>query len=109
MGLVCAEADEIDPDRDLEAVADLAACWYHRPAGWCLNHLREWHERGVIAHLGVRESGKFTSACRLPNVLRKSTAALFYLYAPDESFLVPLLVKAVDRCIAFGASNLIAD
>ncbi len=105
-----AEAEEIDPGNDLDEIAKIAACWYKRPAEWCLNQLRQWHEWGVITHLGVREAGKFIAACMAaPNVLRPSTAALYYIYTPDKHWLEPMLARAVDKCIEFGENNLIAD
>jgi hypothetical protein len=73
-----AEAVEIDPGNDLDEIAKIAACWYKRPAEWCLNMLRQWHTWGVITHLGVREAEKFIAACMAaPNVLRPSTASLY--------------------------------
>jgi hypothetical protein len=104
------DAMEIDPETDLTACAEIATHWYNRPADWCLNLLREWHEFGIITHLGVRSSGKIIAACMAaPNVIRPSTAALYYVYSPDAGSLKSMLVKAVNRCIDCGVRNLIAD
>ncbi len=104
------EVEEVDPEVDLEEISKIAANWYKRPAEWCLNMLRQWHEWGVITHLGIREAGKYIAACMAaPNVLRPSTAANYYIYTPDEVCLRPLLSKVIDRCINYGACNLIAD
>ncbi len=106
-----AAAEEIDPEVDLWEFANLAARWYKRPAEWCRNHLREWHQYGVIAHLGMRSAGKWVAGCLVaPNVLRPSTAANYYIYTPDEACLEPLLAMAVNQCIDHGTTqNLIAD
>lgn len=103
-------AVEIDPGRDLEECARIAARWYNRPAEWCLSLLREWHEWGVITHSAVRESGRIVAACMAaPNVLRPSTAAIYYIYTPDEPRLEPLLARVVSRCVDQGVHNVIAD
>ena len=44
-----------------------------------------------------------------PNTVRPSTAANYYIYAPDKESLIPLLAKVVEKCIVFGTHNLIAD
>lgn len=106
----CDSAEEIDPETDLTACAEIATHWYKRPADWCLNLLREWHEFGIIAHLGVRSSQKIIAACMAaPNVLRPSTAAIYYVYSPDGDSLKSMLVKAVNKCVDHGTHDLIAD
>jgi len=103
-------AEEIDPADDLDDCANFAAIWYKRPVDWCRNRLQEWHERGVIAHLGVRTSGKLMAACLVaPNDLQPSIAADYYIYTPDEHRLKTLLASAVAKCIDRGVHNLIAD
>ena len=87
-------AEEMDPDVDLEEYAKIATHWYKRPPEWCFNLLREWHDGGIITHLGVRAQGNLIAACMAaPNVIRPSTAAIYYIYAPDEHSLKPMLVK----------------
>lgn len=101
---------EIDPKKDLDECANLASRWYKRPSDWCHSLLTEWHEEGVICHLGVRKDGKLIAACMAaPNDVRPSTAAIFYIYSPDEDSLKPMLAKAVNKCVDFGVNNLIAD
>lgn len=103
-------AGEIDPAADLEECARIASRWYHRPAEECLSLLREWHARGVITHSAVRDAGRIVAACMAaPNVLRPSTAAIYYIYTPDESSLRPLLARVVARCLEHGVQNVIAD
>ncbi len=103
-------AEEVDPEKDLAECAELAAKWYKRSPAWCLSHLQEWHEAGLIAHLSVRENGRMIAAClAAPNDVRPSTAALFYIYAPDANSLRPMLAKAVNKCVDVGVHNLIAD
>ncbi len=106
-----AVAEEIDPEVDLFECAKIAVHWYQRPAEWCLTRLQEWHQYGVIAHLGMREAGKWVASCLVaPNVLRPSTAANYYLYTPNEKYLEPLLATAVNKCVDHGTTyNLIAD
>jgi len=41
--------------------------------------------------------------------VRPSTAAIFYIFAPYEDSLKPLLVKVVDKCVDSGVQNVIAD
>lgn len=103
-------AQEIDPAKDLNECADIASRWYKRPPEWCHSLLTEWHEEGVITHLGVRKDGKLIAACMAaPNDLRTSTAAIYYIYSPDEDSLIPMLTKAVNKCVDFGVHNVIAD
>jgi hypothetical protein len=105
-----APVQEIDPERDLDECAGLASKWYSRPPEWCRAHLAEWHAEGLITHLGVRRDGKLIAACMAaPNDVRPSTAALYYIYSPDENSLKPMLVQAVNRCVDYGVNNLIAD
>jgi len=104
------EVEEIDPERDLEACSRLASHWYRRPPEWCHTLLTEWHAHGIITHLGLREKGELIASCMAaPNTVRASTAAIYYIYSPDEHNLKPLLSKVVEKCIAFGTHNLIAD
>jgi hypothetical protein len=103
-------AEEIDPEVDLDECARIAAHWYNRPLGWCRTRLQEWHQMGIIAHLGVRERGSLIAGClAAPNVLRPSTAALYYIYTPDAYSLKPMLAKAVNKCVDYGTHNIIAD
>jgi hypothetical protein len=101
---------EIDPEKDLDDCAEIATKWYKRPSGWCRSLLAEWHEAGVITHVGVRENGKLIAACiAAPNDVRPSTAAIFYIYSTDEHSLKPMLAKVVNKCISYGVDNIIAD
>ena len=103
-------AEEIDPEKDLDACAEIASHWYQRPPEWCRSLLAEWHDEGYIAHVCVRDAGEIIAAClAAPNTVRPSTAANYYIYAPDEGSLTPMLAKVVDKCIAYGTRNLIAD
>jgi hypothetical protein len=103
-------AQEIDPQNDLEECAANASKWYKRPPDWCHSILREWHEEGVITHVGVRKDGELIAACMAaPNDVRPSTAAIFYIYSPDEDNLKPMLTKVVNKCVDHGMNNLIAD
>ena len=103
-------AEEVDLGVDLDACAAIASLWYKRPAEWCVGRIRELYATGIIAHLGVRESGKLVAAClAAPNVLRPSTAAIHYIYAPDERSLLPMLAVAVNKCVEGGTHDLIAD
>jgi hypothetical protein len=105
-----AAADEIELEEDLSELAALAARWYGRSPDWSRAHLREWHRARIIAHLCVRERGKPIAACLVaPNDVRPSTAALFYVQAPDEDALKPMLARAVEACIEHRAQDLIAD
>jgi hypothetical protein len=101
---------EVDPDTDLDECAQIAARWYGCPPEWCRSLLTEWHEVGLITHLGVREEGKLVAACMAaPNTVRPSTAAIYYIYLPDERSLRPLLARVVDKCIDRGIQDVIAD
>ena len=103
-------AGEIDPGKDLEECARIAALWYKRSPEWCLSRLQEWHAAGVITHLGLRSQGRLVAAClTAPNNVRPSTAANYYIYTPDEHSLKPILAKVVSNCIDFGTHNVIAD
>jgi hypothetical protein len=103
-------AGEVDPEEDLDECAGIAARWYKRPPEWCRSLLVEWHEAGIITHLGVREDGKLIAACMAaPNTVRSSTAAIYYIYAPDEYSLKPMLAGVVNKCIEHGVHNVIAD
>lgn len=102
--------EEVDPQTDLEEYARIAARWYRRPPEWCRSLLAEWHEAGLIAHLGLREDGKLVAACMAAaNPVRPSTAAIYYIYTPDERSLRPMLARVVDKCIDRGIHNVIAD
>ena len=64
----------------------------------------------LITHLGVREDGKLLAVCMAaPNNVRPSTAAIYYIYTPDEHSLRPMLVRVVDKCIDHAIHNVIAD
>jgi hypothetical protein len=106
----CESVEEMDPEKDMEACANLAALWYGRPADWCRALLAEWHAAGIITHLGVREEGRLVAACMAaPNEVRPTTAAIYYIYTPDVGSLKALLVKVVNKCVDFGVDNVIAD
>lgn len=103
-------AEEVDPEEDLEECAQIAARWYRRPPEWCRSLLAEWHEAGLITHLGVREDGRLVAACMAaPNTVRPSTAAIYYIYTRDEHSLRPMLMGVVNNCVANGIHNVIAD
>ena len=103
-------AEEIDPARDLGECAQIATRWYRRPSEWCLAHLGEWHKAGIITHLAVREQGRIVAACMAAaNDVRPSTAAIYYIYTPDERCLKPMLAKVIARCVDSGMRNVIAD
>ena len=103
-------AEEVDLEKDLDECAEIAAKWYKRPPEWCRSLLEEWHEAGIITHVGVREQGKMIAACMAaPNDVRPSTAAIYYIYAPDEHSLKPMLAKVVNKCVDYGVHNVIAD
>jgi hypothetical protein len=103
-------AEEVDPKNDLDECAEIAAKWYKRSSEWCRPLLEEWHEAGIITHVGVREQGRMTAACMAaPNDVRPSTAAIYYIYAPDEYRLKPMLAKVVNKCVDYGVHNVIAD
>ena len=105
-----AAAREVDPEKDLDECARIAAQWYKRPPEWCRSLLVEWHQEGVITHLGVWQQGKMIAACMAaPNLVRPSTAAIYYIHVPDEHSLIPLLVKTINKCVDSGVHNLIAD
>jgi hypothetical protein len=103
-------AEDVDPLSDLQEAAMIATLWYDRPPEWCFALLQEWHEEGLIAHLCVREQGKMVASClAAPNDVRRSTAAIFYIYSPVEYSLKPMLVKVVNHCVEYGVQNLIVD
>jgi len=103
-------AEELDPEKGLDECAKIASRWYRRAPEWCLSHLQERHEAGIISHLGVREHGRMIAACMAaPNTVRPSTAAIYYIYTPDEHCLKPMLAKVVSKCMDFGTHNVIAD
>jgi hypothetical protein len=110
LGISGDAAVEVDPETDLDECARLAARWYHRPPAWCRSLLAEWHQAGVIAHVGVRREGRLVAACMAaPNTVRPSTAANYYIYAPDAVSLKPMLAKVVKACVDHGVEDLIAD
>lgn len=110
LGIPGDRAEEIDPERDLEACAQIAARWYKRPPEWCRALLAEWHGAGIITHVGVREGGRWIAACMAaPNTVRPSTAAIYYIYTPDEDSLEPMLANVVSQCVDYGVDNVIAD
>ncbi len=103
-------AEEIDPRTDLDDCAVIAARWYKQTTEWCRSHLEEWHEVGIVVHVGIRREGRLIAACMAaPNDVRSSTAAIFYIYAPDETSLKSLLVRVVNKCVNYRISNVIAD
>lgn len=60
--------------------------------------------------LGVRQEGRLIAACMAaPNMVRPSTAAMYYVYTPAERSLRPMLARVVNRCIDYGVRNVIAD
>jgi hypothetical protein len=104
------EAEEINPEKDLEACAEIAAKWYGRPSEWCRSLLEEWHKAGIITHVGVRAGERIIAACMAaPNDVRPSTAAIYYIYAPDEHSLKPMLIKVVNKCVDHNVHDVIAD
>jgi hypothetical protein len=110
LDIVSDAAKEVDPERDLGECAKIASQWYKRPPDWCRSLLAEWHEEGIITHVCIREGSETIAACMAaPNSVRPSTAANYYIYAPDEGSLKPMLAKVVENCIDFGTQNLIAD
>lgn len=103
-------AEEVNPQKDLDECAEIAARWYKRPTEWCRSLLEAWHEAGIITHVCVREQSRMIAACMAaPNTIRSSTAAIYYIYTPDERSLKPMLAKVVNRCIDHGVYNAIAD
>jgi hypothetical protein len=99
------DLDNSDGDYLQQAVESLK-----RPADWCRNLLADWHEYGIIGHLGVRERGKLMASCLVaPNLVRPSTAGIYYIYSADVVSLRKMLGKVVHKCIAFGVHNVIAD
>jgi len=103
-------AEEVDPANDLDECAAMAARWYKWLPEWCRAHLAQWHAAGIITHLCVREQGRIIAACMAaPNDVRPSTAAIYYIYTPDEHCLKPMLAKVVSRCVDYGVHNVIAD
>jgi hypothetical protein len=102
--------EEIDLGKDLDECAELAARWYGRPSDWCRSHLQAWHAAGIVGHFGVREQGRMVAACMVAlNEIRPSTAAIYYIYTPDECSLEPMLVNVVNRCVDRSVNNVIAD
>lgn len=102
--------EEINPETDLEACARLASHWYKQSADWCLNLLQEWHQYGIITHLGIRSAGNWVASCMTArNVIRPSTAANFYIFTPDEKLLRPLISRVVNQCVDNNVEVLIAD
>ena len=103
-------AEEINSAEDLLESAEIATHWYRRPADWCLSRIKERIKYGFITHLCVRQQGKMVAACLAgPNDVRPSTAAIYYIYAPDAACLVAMLVKVVNRCVDYGAHDVISD
>jgi hypothetical protein len=101
---------EIDPHTELEECAELASRWYGQPQQWCLALLKEWHQAGVITHVGLRTRGKLVASCMAAsNVLRPSTAANYYIHTPNEPYLEQILVHVIRKCLDYGIHNLIAD
>ena len=101
---------EIDHEDPSAEYSQLAAHWYKRSPAWCKALLAEWYEVGIIAHLGVCDQNKLIASCMVaPNLVRPSTAAIYYIFTPDDLSLRRMLGKVVDKCIAFGVRNVIAD
>ncbi len=101
---------EVDPENDLDECAEIAAKWYKRPSKWCLTHLQEWHKAGIITHTCIRKNGTLIAACMAaPNEIRPSTAAIHYIYSPEEQFLKPMLINVVNKSVDYGVLNVIAD
>jgi hypothetical protein len=110
LDIPCDGVVEIELEDELDEYAQLAAHWYKRSPEWCKSLLTEWHNEGIITHLGVRDQEKLIAACMVaPNLVRSSTAAIYYIYAPDEHSLTMMLGKVIDKCVAYGVYNLIAD
>lgn len=104
------DIEEADPEKNLDEYAEIATRWYKRPTEWCRSHLEERHEAGIITHAGVRENRRMIAACMAaPNDVRPSTAAIYYIYTPNERPLKPMLAKVVNKCIDYGTHNVIAD
>jgi hypothetical protein len=102
--------EEVDPEKDLAECAEIAAKWYKRPSTWCLTHLQEWHNAGIITHTCIRKNGIIIAACMVaPNEIRTSTAAIHYIYSPEEQFLRPMLINVVNKCVDYGVQYVIAD
>lgn len=102
--------EEMDPGSDLADCSQLAARWYHKSPAWCLEHLSLWHQQGIITHSGIRSDNDWIASCMVaPNEIRPSTAAMYYIYSPDELTLRQLLAYVVQKCIRAGITNLIAD
>jgi hypothetical protein len=102
--------EEVNPENDLDECAEIAAKWYKRPSTWCLSHLQEWHNAGIITHLCIRKNGTMIAACMAaPNEIRPSTAAIHYIYSPEEQFLKPMLINVVNKSVDYGVLNVIAD
>jgi hypothetical protein len=103
-------AGEVDLEKDLDECAEIASKWYLRPSEWCRSHIQEMVEADIITHACVRQQGRVIAAClAAPNDVRPSTAAIFYIYAPDEPSLKPMLTRVVNRCVEYGVHNVIAD
>ncbi|HZU87041.1 MAG TPA: hypothetical protein VFF78_06130, partial [Anaerolineaceae bacterium] len=109
--------EEIDAENGLAECAEVAALWYKRPAESVRSLLAEWRATGwVITHLGIRKllgaggrSPLIATGMVAPNLVRRSTAAFYNIYAPDADSLIPLLVSGVNRCVDQGLHNLIVD
>lgn len=102
--------DEVDPDKELDRCAQNAAHWYKRSADWCRVRLEEWHKAGIITHSGIHERQELIASCLVaPNEVRPSTAGIFYIYTPGELSLKPILARVVNKCIEYGALNMVAD
>ena len=102
--------EPINPECDLEEIAELASHWYKQPPNWCLQKLQDWHQYGVIAHTGIRSNGKWVASCLTArNVLRHETAANYYIYTPDKESLSLLLSTTISHCYDQTINDLIAD
>jgi hypothetical protein len=104
-GVIAIDLNEFDDEILHQAVES-----FKRPADWCKKLLSDWHAHGIIAHLGVREQGKLVASCLVaPNLVRPTTAGIYYIYAADPNSLRKLLGKVIQKCIASGAQNVISD
>lgn len=102
--------NEIDLTRDLKDCSELASLWYKRPTDWCQSRIKDMHKAGIITHIAKSKNGKLTASCLAAcNPIRPSTAAIYYIYAPDTSSLKPMLARVVNKCIDHGVQNVIAD
>ncbi len=103
--------EECTTDREFEKCAELATNWYNSPIDRVKNHMRElFTPEFTIAHLYVQEKNEFKAACAVaPNLTVKTIAAFYYIYAPEEKYLAPMVAKAISICIEKGYQTLVVD